>query len=1617
MREHLDGRTVIRKEPRGPDSRDRLRHELAMLDRLNGVDGVVQLAAAPPRPGSIALEDVDGVCLARQTMPLDISRLSGLALGLARAVAGMHHRGVLHRDIQPGNIVLSHTQGTPYLVDFASATTFAEIRQEFTYHSEFVGNLAYAAPEQSGRTGRRVDQRADLYALGATFYELASGLPPFGTSDPLRLSHDHLARMPVPPNRVNSAVPPVLSEIIMHLLEKEPDRRYQTADGLVHDLVRLNDARLDVSASTFAVGERDFPLRLVAPSRLVGRETEIAALGRALADAASGRCRTVLVSGGPGVGKSALIDQLRPIVAANNGWLVAGRFDRYRRDRDFDAVWQGIRSLGRLLLAEPDEELAEMRERMLDVLGADAGLMVAQHPSYHALLGVPPDSTIGNPLTVEARLTRIKMDVLRVVAARKRPVVFVVDDLHWATRTALGFIDTILSGEVAEGLMLVGTYREDEVDATHPLSGMLSRWHQRPDGLDHLRLDNLTPSHLSHVVGDMLRLDPARAGPLAEVIEPYTKGNPFDTVELLNALRHDEVLNPGDGEWQWDPVALRRWLRRADLDVLLAERAAAMPPETASLLRTLANLGGRVRVEELRVAIDTSASEAERLLAPALEDGLLIMEQDDPDPTVRFHDDRVQQVIVSRMDREHRHALRLQIARRLAHRPELFAVAAEQYLPVVDGIRDPEERTRVASLLTKAADQAELLGNHSMMERFLAAAAELTDPADADTLVNLLIARHAALYRSGRLDETDETFRAIDRLGVSPAQRTDATILQVSSLSTRGHGREALELGLDQLRRLGVPVPPPERLQAEIDRGLTTMRTWLDESSEVDDLHRPETANPAVPPIAALINRLLPASFVCDQAVMAWLALEAMRLWIEHGPARGLVGPMGHLVFVVVVRQQDYRTAHRVMQRVLAVAEGRDYEAETAQVNVLYAITVGYWLDPPAENVARAHRAHDRLVEIGDLQNACFTYYVTVPQLLESSPSLDSYVEEVEAALAFARRAGNSRAAAVFSAHRQLARTLRGEGGEPADRDTATPEQGESFDLVVVYITRALTAALLGDFADLSRQTAAAMPLVTSLAGTLRLALAYVLRGLAIATEVRTDGRGERGPLLAELDAIIDWLAARATDAPANVLHLLRFIEAERAWAVGDFRTAAYAFDVAQREAASRAGHWHRALIVERAARLYLAHGLEHAGHALLAEARQEYLIWGAAAKVDRLDWAYPTLSGYDTESPGTPQRDSRASRRSSTMAGTIDLLGILNASQALSSETSIDRLRARVVEVVSAMTGATGVQMLVWNEDERRWLVAAPRGRGMVPLADAGRRRLVPLSAIRYAERTREALVVVDATRDDRFARDPYFARMECCSLMVVPVVNRGVVQSLLLLENRLIRGAFSRERLDSVMLIAAQLAVSLDNATVYASLENKVAERTEELAFTNELLRLANERLEQLSVTDPLTDLANRRRLGEVLDAEWRRAQAAGSPISLAMIDVDDFKLYNDRYGHAAGDRCLQRVAAQVRRSVRETDLAARYGGEEFAVVMPGTDVKCAVEAAERLRTEILALAEPHAVVANGIITVSIGVATMIPPEHGTWEQLVESADVQLYRAKRSGRNRVRAALPEDA
>ncbi|HEU5107574.1 MAG TPA: sensor domain-containing diguanylate cyclase, partial [Micromonosporaceae bacterium] len=589
----------------------------------------------------------------------------------------------------------------------------------------------------------------------------------------------------------------------------------------------------------------------------------------------------------------------------------------------------------------------------------------------------------------------------------------------------------------------------------------------------------------------------------------------------------------------------------------------------------------------------------------------------------------------------------------------------------------------------------------------------------------------------------------------------------------------------------------------------------------------------------------------------------------------------------------------------------------------------------------------------------------------------------------------------AFVGYGQLARALRGDAPDVAgpDVETTGPEANPTA-AANAHTAAAVTAAILADPAELVAHAAAAFPLLPFVNATYLAATTHLVRALGLIEELRAGREETRAGTRAALGACRDWLAGRAADAPENFGHLLELVDAETRWVDGDEWGAASGFDTALREAARRRRPWHHALIAERAGRFYLARGLPGVALGLLAQARDGYAAWGAAAKVAQLDRAYPDLPGVT----GDPAPAPRAVTTTNVTTGALDVMAVLDASRALGSATTLDALRSRLAEVLGAMTGATDVRLLMWDAGAREWALRAAGEVDDAPvlLRGPGADGHVPLSVVRYVQRTAEPLLVADGTADDRFARDPYLRGMDGCSIMAVPILSRGVPRALLLLEKPGSRGAFTADRLDAVALVAGQLAVSIENAVVYASLERQVSQRTQALAA-------ANEQLELLNRTDPLTGLANRRQMEEVLAGEWALSQATNSPISVVMVDVDHFKQYNDHYGHLGGDQCLRRVADALSVSTRGTDLLARYGGEEFCLILPGADLETGERIAERARLSVAVLQAEHARSPLGFVTVSLGLACVVPDDDLSPEDVVRWADEGLYEAKRNGRNRV--------
>jgi predicted ATPase/signal transduction histidine kinase len=1411
-----DGSTVIWKELLGPNALQRLRHESKILERLAGVAGVPQLHPGHSPANTIVVGDDGGRPLT--TLCTEGRLAADLLLSIAAKAAGIlaavHRQGVIHKNITPDNLLVTATF-EPLLIDFSLATTFAEERPAFLHHREIAGTLGYLAPEQTGRTGRGVDQRTDLYALGATLYRLATGRPPFEEQDPLQLIHDILARVPVPPAWLTPSLPQGLSEIITRLLEKEPDRRYQSAQGVAHDLERVSTALAAGKTGSMPLGEGDFALRLSPPSRLVGRDKELAALRAAFDAALAGNGSCLMACGAPGVGKSALLNELRPLVAERRGFFVSGKFDQYGRDLTSDAVFQAFTALNGLLLAEPEQELAAIRERIVQMVGPNVPLLCALVPEFALLAGMPHVPWTEQGPDWKARLIHASLDHLRAVASPERPVVMVIDDLQWGAGTPLGLFDVVLSNQPVPGLLLVGSFRDGDLDHGQPFGMLMSRWQALGVTPPLLRLENLHRDELALFLREMLRLQEGEALQLAGSVMERTGGNPYDTVELVNALRGDGALSPGQKGWSWDREAIGRYLGHGDVVNLLDVRIRRLPATAQALLEVMACLGSSVPPSFLACAAALTDNELEETLAPALEDGMVVAGERG---LLRFRHDRVQQAAYARLMPEQKTTRHLAVARRLAARPEFETLAAEQYLPALEALHDAEERREVIALFRRGA--ARLLGvNAQQSERFLCAALQLLEvperPCDARLRVALESARHATLYVLGRLEEGDLLFSRIEELAGSPLELAEVGTVQICALTSRGRNLEAVSLGLRLLGELGVPVPSGEALEAENAQGLAAYYRWLESDGLAADFQRAELTEPVPLAAARLMNRIIPPAYFTNQAMISWwLVLQSRQLWAEHGPCPALAGPLGHLAFATISLDHDFRRGGLGVRHVLAVSEARGWELEAAQVRFLSSMTVTPWHRPLQESVQQSLRAEEGLLQGGDPLNACFTYYASIPQLLDCAPTLDDFACEVDRAIAFASRTGNSHVLDSIYPYRELVTTLRG--------GSADSPPGRGLAGGISHLTRGIVAAILGNAAELAGHAAGVDEAFSFLQGNFLTAQGEILSMLSLALQLREAGSAST---LARFNQRRLFLAARESDASDNFLHLLRWLDAERAWGTGELQEALVAFDAALDLLEGVERPWHRAIICERAARCQLEAGLGHQGKLTMVEARRLYHEWGATVKVKQLDAEFPFLR--------QPRRQEwqQGEQPASVSADAIDLLAVLRASQALSSETSLERLTDVVVKLVGTMTGATSVALVVRGGGEEQWQLLTPGEKGQLPLEQAAQEGMIPLALFHYAQRTGAPVVVDDAVRDDRFNHDRHFAGYTCCSALAVPITSHGSTEALLLLENVLCRGAFTADVLGAVTLIAGQLAVSLENALLYQRLEERVSERTREL------------------------------------------------------------------------------------------------------------------------------------------------------------------------------------------
>ena len=1436
----------------------------------------------------MVLDDAGGISLDRLGIrgKLGLTEFLQLTLKIIDSVAKVHHHLIIHRDINPANITLNDETGAITLIDFSASTLLPRANASFSNPSVLEGTLPYIAPEQTGRMNRTVDLRADLYSLGITLYELLVGETPFTSEDPLELVHSHVAKLPPDPRDSRPDTPETIAKILLKLLAKNAEERYQSALGLYHDIARcLELAERDQPIHLESLGARDISDRLRIPETLYGRERELEAMLSAFERVSAGGCELAIVAGAPGIGKSALVRELYGPITRRRGFFIAGKFDQFNRNIPYASLLQAFRSLVRQLLAEPPAQVREWRERMLSALGPNGQVLIRVIPEIELIVGAQPDVPELRPEDAHNRFNLTFRAFIEVFTRADHPLVLFLDDLQWADHATLDLLEVLLSSSSSGHLLIVSAHRSNEVDVAHPLLMTLERIRRHGVRITEVDLTPLGPDHVVALLSDALQSPEMEVRPLAKLLSNKTGGNPFFVGEFLHHLHDDGLLalDPASGKWRWDLDQIRQRNITANVVELMAQKVRELPKEVQDTLKIASALGNRFDLEAVVKTADQPLQAVIQALWSALQSGFLTPFGDAvpllslefhsdtdtlPDFEVRFTHDRIQQAIYAQIPVDERPAVHRRIGQHLLHSVAVDSLEANvftivghlnQALVLVEGWT---ERQILARLNFRAAQRASdasafsaalgyyRLGAECLGEEGWARDHELT------FALNLGAAESACM--TGAYEDMEARTQVLTARAGDVLERAKIQEVLIQAKTIQLDLPQALGLAISLLRDLGVRLPrSPGKLDvlAAIFRAKAALAGKHFESFA----SLPEATDPRVLAQIEVMGGVISASYRSDPNSFILIALAMLKLSVRYGntPASGfayacfaliLAGPLG-----------DFANARRlvpVCDEMLEWPMTRPYKAKTLFALGTFVLS---WSEHPSVCADRLFDGYVSGLEVGDLEFASHCGYIRSYFQLRAAESLVDLQTDLEQMADALAPLGQGRAAELCELYLQVANNLRGESADPkllvSERFDIRANLRESYRLrdtraiVEACLQKTYVLVVFGDYRT-AREVVARIPEhVDDLPGFPPACESRFFDALLTLRELpELRGRARRralGRVRANLAKLAKW--SRST--PQSYLHYYLLIEAELARIEGRDRDARPAYDRALAAATEQRMLRDQGLIAELTADFYQSGGFEELARHFLRLSHRAYLRWGALAKTAALEQAHPHL----VANVSVGMSRNATVHATVALASTLDLTSVLRASQAISREIVPEKLLAALIKMVLESAGADRGLLLQSRDDGWRVTVegrAANEGTSVDFDLDANIDAL-PLSMLHYVARTREA-VVRDLNQDnDNFSDDPYLTKNPIRSILCMPLVNQSRLVGILYLENSISDGAFYEARFSFLQMLASQMATSLENADLFANLERKVEQRTAELSEANDQLIASNLELDAFART----------------------------------------------------------------------------------------------------------------------------------------------------------------------
>jgi len=1615
----------------------------------------------------IIMEDVEGEAVSNvlKKESLSISEKLCLAVAMTRSLSQVHHQRIVHKDINPTNFAWNRQTGQVKIIDFGFAT---EISKE-TFKSDDLntleGTLSYISPEQTGRLNRPIDFRSDLYSLGVCLYEIFTGRLPFVSSDPLELIYWHIVGTPEAPSELNPEIPQLLSDIIMKLLSKTPEERYQSAVGLLKDLeycLNYIDSPWQVDSS-YKLGAMDFAELFIIPQTLYGRDKELNILSDCLTRTAYGSSEFALIRGYSGIGKSSLIDELRKPIISKRAFFVSFTCELYQKNTPYFVIGAIFSELLQQLLSRPHGNLDFWKQRIIEALGDNGQVVIDILPNLKHLIGPQPPLPDLSPIESIARFNMVFASFISVFADHDHPLVLFLDDLHWIDISSLDLIRYLLTNGALKYTLFIGAYRENQLPPGLPLLSFLQEFQQfHSDSNFTVALIDLKPLDFDAVnllIADTLHSNAYAAEPLSRIIYQKTKGNPFYTRRLLNSLYQQGAFTfiPEKGQWDYDLEMIESVQIADNVVEFLVDSLKLLPDDCVDLLMIGACAGNYFDLTLLSEVSGNTISAVGKNLLPAIEQevirplsgnySLFYTQISDSDLkslhiSFTFAHDRVQQAIDSLIPVSRKQEINLKLGREYQKKYQNAEGSDDVFTLVhylnyaIPLITSKEDRTALMRLNRSAGEKAIKTGSFSVAFGYFDTALSLQTEsewqAQSAELFDLLLKQAEAALLTGAFDKASGICKRLDRLADTKIKKGYVSGIRLQLYILNSQTEEAIAETQNTLRLFDFSLLlDTEKLDLEVRDGIDRLLRYFDHATAEDLVHLPLITDEDKLMVMKLISQIIPSAYVASHTVYNYISLAMFEYTIEHGLSQYACRCFADCGVILATNYNEYEIGYNLGKAAFALIEKLGADSQKAPVYYRQA-ALSPWRAHYREAISYYDLTYRASIQTGDIIHMTVSAAYKAYMLLLTGTNLSECKARAEQTIALSTQMNCAIPLLLTELILHTISKLHTSSEQNAppdaesDRDMANKVEAthNGTYLSKFYITMTIACYIIGEYDQADEWNKHAGVLISSSLGDYLLPDHYLFTGLLLIRQWKAALPEKRSAVYGTLLLILQKLKNWSDNCPENFSHKYLMLSAQMAIIDNaPLDTVVELFNRANASIGSDDFVFLRALCLEQYGEYWLDRGDDLIGRTYIRGAYYHYQQWGSNVKTEQLTNKYPQffVSEFSPASPVKPVSQS--------VSVSIDLLSVLKSTQAISSEIHRENLFAVLIRIMIESAGAEKCSLLLRNDTDGQYYVEAVQNGKAGVYRDLSPVILSPVlfteskdlcvEIVQQVIRTGEALIINNAAADSNWQHNPYVQNNQIKSVLCFPILYQNQAKGLVYLENNLYEDLFTADRLEALQIISSQAAISIENARLYASMEEQVRQRTLQL-------NAAYDKLKELSFRDMLTNLYNRRYLFEfaldritqfmnekavLLSTPNKRASLNNNVIGVYMLDIDRFKDVNDTYGHASGDAVLTAISNILRRNVRSDDLLIRWGGEEFLIILMNT----LPDYLDKFALRILAQIEESPLEISPNITIhktcSLGY-TEIPlcknnPSLLNLEKIINISDYAMYKAKENGRN----------